>query len=163
MIRPVSKEFLHAARRLYDETGALLILDEVQTGFCRTGRFFCCEHYGLVPDILVLAKGMSGGLYPISAAVLTSEVADFLITHPFVIINSFGGTTLACITAMAAIEYMERKDLADHTAGIGESFLTGLSDLRGRHSDMILDVRGKGLMLGIEFMDESIGPRMVWS
>jgi len=96
-IIPADDDYLRELRDLCDEHGILFILDEVQTGFGRTGKMFCAEHSGVVPDIMVLAKSLSGGLYPISCAVFTEEISDFLMTHPFVIINSFGGTSLACL------------------------------------------------------------------
>ena len=85
---------------------------------------------------------------------------DFLMTHPFIIINSFGGTSLACLVSLAAIEYLEKNDLPAHAEKMGERFMGGLTSLMKKYPDLILDVRGKGLMLGIEFPEDSIGPRM---
>lgn len=161
-IIPADDEYLHDLRALCDQHEMLLIFDEVQTGFGRTGKMFCAEHSGVVPDIIVLAKSLSGGLYPISCAVFTEEISDFLMTHPFVIINSFGGTSLACLVALAAIEYIEKNDLPARASKMGERFMDGLSIIRKKYPDLVMDVRGKGLMLGMEFPEDSIGPRMVY-
>jgi len=123
---------------------------------------FCAEHSGVAPDIMVLAKSLSGGLYPISCAVFTEEISDFLMTHPFVIINSFGGTSLACLVALATIEFIEKEGLPERARIMGERFMAGLQSLRAKYSEIVTEVRGKGLMLGMEFAEESIGPRMVY-
>lgn len=161
-IRPADNQYLAGLRRLCDEKGVLLIFDEVQTGFGRTGKMFCAEHSGVVPDIMVLAKSLSGGVYPISCTVFTEEISDFLMAHPFVIINSFGGTSLACLTALAAIDFMERNDLPGQAEKMGARFMAGLLQLKARYPELVLDVRGKGLMLGMEFPEDSIGPRMAF-
>ncbi|MBI9085235.1 MAG: aspartate aminotransferase family protein [Desulfobacterales bacterium] len=161
-IRPADNEYLRGLRRLCDEKDVLLIFDEVQTGFGRTGKMFCAEHSGVVPDIMVLAKSLSGGVYPISCAVFTEEISDFLMAHPFVIINSFGGTSLACLTALATIDFMERNDLPGQAEKMGARFMAGLFELKARYPELVLDVRGKGLMLGMEFPEDSIGPRMAY-
>jgi len=161
-IRPADDQYLRQLRKLCDEKEILLIFDEVQTGFGRTGKMFCAEHSGVAPDIMVLAKSLSGGLYPISCAVFTEEISDFLMTHPFVIINSFGGTSLACLVALAAIEFIEKEGLPERARIMGERFMAGLHSLKAEYPEIVTDVRGKGLMLGIEFAEESIGPRMVY-
>jgi len=155
-------EYLRDLRKLCDENEILLIFDEVQTGFGRTGKMFCAEHSGVAPDIMVLAKSLSGGMYPISCAVFTEEISDFLMTHPFIIINSFGGTSLACLVALAAIEYIEKNDLPARAERMGERFMEGLHVLQEQYPELVIDVRGRGLMLGMEFPEDSIGPRMAY-
>jgi len=161
-ILPADDAFLVELRKVCDENEILLIFDEVQTGFGRTGKMFCAEHSGVTPDIMVLAKSMSGGLYPISCAVFTEEISDFLMGHPFTIINSFGGTSMASLVALATIEYIEKHDLPAHAEKMGQRFMSGLADLKKKYPDLIIDVRGKGLMLGMEFPEDSIGPRMAY-
>jgi putrescine aminotransferase len=161
-IIPADADYLRKLRKLRDDHEMLLIFDEVQTGFGRTGKMFCAEHSGVNPDIMVLAKSLSGGLYPISCAVFTEEISDFLMAHPFIIINSFGGTSLACLAALAAIEYIEKNDLPGRAEMLGKRFMTGLMTLKEKYPELVLDVRGKGLMLGIEFPEDSIGPRMAY-
>lgn len=159
-ILPADDSYLKELRKVCDENEIVLIFDEVQTGFGRTGKMFCAEHSGVTPDIMVLAKSISGGLYPISCSVFTEEISDFLMTHPFIIINSFGGTSLASLVALAAIEYIEKNDLPAHAHEMGRRFMTGLLTLKEKYPELVLDVRGKGLMLGMEFPEDSIGPRM---
>ena len=161
-IIPADDDYLRGLRELCDDHEMLLIFDEVQTGFGRTGKMFCAEHSGVNPDIMVLAKSLSGGVYPISCAVFTEEISDFLMAHPFIIINSFGGTSLACLAALAAIEYIEKNDLPGRAEMLGKRFMTGLLTLKEKYPELVLDVRGKGLMLGIEFPEDSIGPRMAY-
>jgi len=161
-IIPANEDYLKELRELCNQNDILLIFDEVQTGFGRTGKMFCAEHSGITPDIMVLAKSLSGGMYPISCSVFTEEISDFLMTHPFVIINSFGGTSLGCLVALAAIEYLERNDLPARAHRMGKRFMKGLTIIREAYPDLIVDVRGKGLMLGVEFPEDSIGPRMVY-
>ncbi len=161
-IIPADDDYLRGLRRLCDEKNILLIFDEVQTGFGRTGKMFAAEHSGVAPDIMVLAKSLSGGLYPLSCAVFTEEISDFLMAHPFIIINSFGGTSLACLVALAAIEFIEKNNLPQNAAERGAQFKTGLKALQQNYPELIIDIRGKGLMLGVEFPEESIGPRMAY-
>jgi putrescine aminotransferase len=161
-IIPADDRYLRQLRELCTENEILLVFDEVQTGFGRTGKMFCSEYSGVAPDIMVLAKSLSGGLYPLSCAVFTEEIAEFLMTHPFIIINSFGGTSLACLVALATIEYIEKNDLPGHSARMGDRFKKGLSTLKDKYPSLVLDVRGRGLMLGMEFPEDSIGPRMAY-
>jgi len=153
-------EYLPGVRRLCDERSVLLILDEIQTGLGRTGKMFGCENWGVAPDIMCLAKALSGGMVPISAAIYTPEIADFFIANPFIHINSFGGTALACTAALAAIEYIEANDLPRHAAAMGERLRKGLREVAAGYPELAREVRGIGLMNGIEYCDESIGPRM---
>ncbi|MBW2364853.1 MAG: aminotransferase class III-fold pyridoxal phosphate-dependent enzyme, partial [Deltaproteobacteria bacterium] len=104
----------------------------------------------------------SGGLYPLSCAVFTEEISDFLMAHPFIIINSFGGTSLACLVALANIEYIEKNNLPAHANEMGKRFMLGLLALKDTYPELVIDVRGKGLMLGMAFPDDSIGPRMAY-
>lgn len=161
-IIPANDDYLRDVRKLCDDKEIVLIFDEVQTGLGRTGRMFAAEHSGVSPDIMVLAKALSGGLYPISCAVFTEEISDFLIAHPFIIINSFGGTSLACLVSLATIEYIEENDLPKNAEKRGMEFKQGLAALQEKYPELVLDVRGKGLMLGVEFPEDSIGPRMAF-
>jgi acetylornithine/LysW-gamma-L-lysine aminotransferase len=134
-------EYLRQVRALCDATGALLILDEVQTGFCRTGRMFGCEHFGVEPDILCLAKGMAGGV-PIGAVACGSSVEATPGIHG----STFGGNPLACAAAVAAIQYMLEHRLAERAAWKGEDLM---ERLRALDLQPAREVRGLGLMVGI--------------
>lgn len=159
-IYPADDAYLRGVRELCDRNEALLILDEIQTGMGRTGRMFCAEHSGVVPDILTLGKSLGGGLYPISATVYREELGDFLVTHPFVHLSTFGGSDLGCTVGLATLEYLLRNRLPEHAAAMGERFQAGFGTLRERHPELLLETRRKGLMMGLQFTNPSIGPRM---
>ncbi|WP_035342856.1 MULTISPECIES: putrescine aminotransferase [Dickeya] len=149
--------YLPAVRALCDEIGALLILDEVQTGMGRTGKMFACEHYGVQPDILCLAKALGGGVMPIGATVATEAVFSVLFDNPFLHTTTFGGNPLACAAALATINVLLRDDLAAQAARQGALLLNGLQTLARAYPDLIVEVRGKGLLQAIEFRDNTTG------
>ncbi len=157
-----SDDYLRGLRRLCDERGVLLIFDEVQTGWCRTGHMFACEHAGVAPDIMTVAKSMGGGIYPISATIYTEELNEFVIANPFVHLSTFGGSDLGCIVALKAIEIMERERLWENALARGAQFEVGFNELREKHSEILLEHRGRGLMRGLQFTSDSHGPRMTY-
>ncbi|UBV43709.1 acetylornithine/succinylornithine family transaminase [Deinococcus taeanensis] len=148
-VRPASPEFIQEARRLTREKGALLILDEIQTGFCRTGKMFAAEHYGVVPDGMTLAKAMAGGV-PIGAFVMTAEVADRMPAGGHG--GTFGGNPLAMAAGVAAIRAMKREGMAEQAREKGAYFM---ERLRAIQSPKIREVRGLGLMIGVELKEKS--------
>lgn len=153
-------DYLKKVRTICDEHEVLLILDEVQTGFARTGKMFASEHWGVVPDIMTVAKSLGGGLYPISATIFTEEIMDFFIPHPFIHLSTFGGSDLGCIVGLETIKFIEKHHLADHAVEMGTRFRKGFESLLGSYPDLLLEVRQKGLMMGLQFTNQSIGPRM---
>jgi putrescine aminotransferase len=152
--------YLSAVRQLCDRSGALLILDEIQTGFGRTGKLFAYEHEGVVPDIMAVGKSLGGGLYPITAAIFRAPLGDFLVAHPFIHLSTFGGSDLGCAVAMATIDYILEHDLPAHAGAMGDRFAAGLTELQGKYPQVLQEFRGRGLMLGLQFTEESMGPRM---
>jgi len=143
-IRPLTPEFLQVARELADRTGALLILDEIQCGLGRTGRYFAYQHYGIQPDILTVAKPLAAGL-PLGALLTTNRVASGM--HPGMHGTTFGGGPLACAVA---IEFLQTLDgLLDHVREMGHYFRRRLDQLKEQHT-AIREVRGMGLMLGMD-------------
>ncbi len=152
--------YLAAVRALCDEREIMLILDEIQTGFARTGKMFACEHWDVVPDIMTVAKSLGGGIYPISATIFKEEIMDFFIPHPFIHLSTFGGSDLGCIVGLAAIDYIRKHDLAGNAQRMGARFRTGFDRLLKDHPDLLLEVRQKGLMMGLQYTNESIGPRL---
>lgn len=145
-VRPAPDEFLRGAERLCRERGALLLLDEVQTGFGRTGRLFACEHSGLEPDILILGKAIAGGV-PMGAVALGPRVAQMAPgTHG----STFGGNPLACAAARAVLTVMRDENLPAEAARKGEWLIERLRSLPHRR---IREVRGRGLMVGLELRD----------
>ncbi len=147
-VRPASPDYLHMAARLCQERGALLILDEVQTGFGRTGRMYAHEHAGIVPDLLCLAKGIAGGI-PMGATCLGPRVT----TMPAGLHSStFGGNPLACAAAIATLDELQERCLPERAAALGARLLEHLQALAAA-SSLIREVRGLGLMLGIELRE----------
>lgn len=149
--------YLPGVRQLCDEFGALLILDEVQTGMGRTGKMFCNEHYGVVPDILCLAKAFGGGIMPAGATVATEKVFSVLFENPFLHTTTFGGNPLACAAAIAAINVLIEEKLPERAADMGEYMLAGLRKAAAGHENELVDVRGKGLLMALEFVDNEVG------
>jgi acetylornithine/N-succinyldiaminopimelate aminotransferase len=148
-IRPVSQEFMDRARQLTRETGGLLVLDEIQAGFGRTGKWFAYQHYEVEPDITTVAKPLAGGL-PLGAVLCSEEVSRAM--HPGMHGTTFGGGPLACRVAVAVFDEIERAGLLRHVEEMGEYFYAQLEQLQKKYS-LIVDVRGKGLMLAIELSD----------
>ena len=153
-------DYLPEVRKLCDAKEILLILDEIQTGLARTGKMFACEHWGVVPDIMTLAKSLGGGIYPISATIFKRDIQDFFVPHPFIHLSTFGGSDLGCIVGLAAIEYIEKNNLADQAEKMGKRFRAGFDRLLNDFPNLLLEVRQKGLMMGLQYTNESIGPRM---
>jgi putrescine aminotransferase len=152
--------YLTAAREACDAVGARLIFDEIQTGMGRTGRWFASQHEGVVPDVMTVAKSLGGSLAAISATIYTEEMREFLIPHPFIHLSTFGGSDLACAIALATLEVIEEEGLVDNAAAMGDRLLAGLGELAARHPDMIAETRGRGLMTGVKYREDSHGPRM---
>jgi putrescine aminotransferase len=149
--------YLKAVRALCDKFGALLILDEVQTGLCRTGKWFACNFEDVAPDILTLAKALGGGVMPIGAIVGTPRVWQAVFSeHPYIHTSTFGGNEAACVAAITTLGIMEDLNLAGEAARKGERFLTGLKALQTRFPTLLVEARGRGLMLGVEFFDAEI-------
>jgi acetylornithine/LysW-gamma-L-lysine aminotransferase len=149
-VRPASVEFFQGVRKVCDERGALFIIDEIQTGFGRTGRMFACEHLGVLPDILTMAKGIAGGI-PMGAIGIDRRVGEIeRQSHT----STFGGNPLACAAATAAIDFLVDQDLPKRAAVNGEYFLQAL---RAIADPRIREVRGLGLMIGIE-LKQKAGP-----
>ena len=138
----IQADYIGAARELCTERGALLIIDEIQTGFCRTGKFFACEHFDLQPDMMTLAKAMGGG-FPIGATMLSAEIK----VDPGLHGTTFGGNPLACAAALAAIKTFQNENLAQRAQDMGEYFETRLGE---KPLSQVRAMRRLGLMIGIE-------------
>ena len=141
--------FLPALREMCDHYGILLVADEVQTGFGRTGRWFAVEHTGVVPDILVMAKGIASGL-PLAGLAARRDLMERWTpgSHG----GTFGGNVVACAAAVATIQVLREERLIENAATLGEVLMTGLRQMQKDHAE-IGDVRGVGLMVASEFRD----------
>jgi len=153
--------YLPALRRLCTARGILLILDEVQTGLGRTGKLFACEHWDVVPDIMTLAKALGGGVMPIGAFVGTPEVWEAFTPNPLLHSSTFGGNELACAAGLATIAAIREDDLPAHAAMMGERLLPGLRAIGEKYPGTITEVRGKGLLIGMEFTDRDIAALVI--
>ncbi|MFA0771247.1 MAG: hypothetical protein REDVDVYQ_001769 [Candidatus Fervidibacter sp.] len=153
-------EFLPVLRERCDEVGALLILDEVQTGFGRTGKWFAFEHWGVVPDILTVGKALGGGM-PLGGFLARREVMrSFAENPPLCHVTTFGGHPVCCAAALTALEVMERENLPERAEKMGAKLKSALQQLATRYS-LIAAVRGKGLMLGLEFITKEATQKFV--
>ena len=139
-------EFLKQLRELCNKEKILLVLDEVQTGFGRTGKMFAYEHYSIFPDILVLAKSLGGGM-PLGAIVTDSEIST--VFTPGIHGSTFGGNAASCAAGCAVIDYLLKNNIIEKAAALGEYFLDKLKAL-AEYSELIKEVRGMGLMIGME-------------
>ncbi|MDW8040658.1 MAG: aspartate aminotransferase family protein [Nitrososphaerota archaeon] len=142
--------FFPSLRELCDEKGVLLIIDEVQTGMGRTGRIFACEHWGLTPDILCVAKSIAGGL-PLGATLAKEEIASSLQVGEHT--STFGGNPVACAAACATIDVIMRENLPEKAGRLGNYFLEKLRAVQSKHR-IVREVRGLGLMIGVELRVE---------
>ncbi len=150
-------DYLPRVRKACDANGTLLILDEVQTGLGRTGRNFCCEHWGVVPDIMTLAKSLGGGVMPLGAIVATERVFRIFGEHPWIHSTTTGGNPLATAAGIAALDVLVEERLAEQADAKGAWAMKRLAELSDRFPGVIREFRGKGLLIGIEFVDGSIG------
>ena len=149
-VYPANAEYIRAARRICDERGALLIVDEIQSGFCRTGKMFAIQHFGVTPDLLTCAKSLAGGV-PMGAVLIGRHLKNLT---PGIHGSTFGGNPLSCAAALAALAVMEEEDLAGQAEAKGKYLL---EKLRAIQSPNIREVRGMGLMIGIE-MKQKVAP-----
>jgi len=141
-------EYFKVVKEILEARGILLIVDEVQTGFGRTGKMFAMEHYGVKPDIMALGKGIAGGM-PLSACVARADVGNAFELGDH--LSTFGGNPVSCAAALANIEIFEEERLSEQAAEKGKYLIKRLEEMKERHR-LIGDVRGKGLMIGIELV-----------
>jgi putrescine aminotransferase len=151
--------FLHA-RRICSERGALLVIDEVQTGLGRTGKLWGIEHFGVIPDIIVIGKGLSGGIYPMSATCFRKELESFFHQNPFIHVSTFGGAEVGCPVASAVLDESSKPEFLQHVNELAGIFKDGFSDLKKKHPKILTGLRQLGLMMGIEMVNDNCGPIM---
>lgn len=159
-IRAASREFLQALRARCTQVGALLHVDEVQSGWGRSGRFFACEHFELEPDIITMGKAMGGGIMPISALIANPRAFKGMERNPWWLSNTFAGAQPACAAALATIEVFEAENLLEQSRRKGEKLLAGMRDIVGRHLGVLIEARGIGLWVGLECATPELGTRL---
>ena len=150
-----SSEYWQMVREICDRYGVVLIADEVVTGFGRTGRMFAMEHFGIVPDIMTVAKGITSSYLPLAATIASTRIADAFAGEDNIFRQAltFGGHPVTAAVALKNIEIIERDDLVNNSASMGAYFLERLEDLKDRHT-AIGDVRGIGLLIGMELVSD---------
>ena len=159
-----NKEYMQALRKICTERGALLIMDEVRTGLGRTGKWFACEHFDIVPDIITMAKALGGGVMPVGAFSSTAEIWESLFgKNPFMHSSTFGGNPLACTAVISAIKTTKELNAVEKAAKSGEILINGLKTLQKKYPEWVKDVRSMGMVAGIEFADEDIGSLLIAS
>ena len=159
-INVASTEYLRAARTRCDEVGALLVMDEVQTGLGRTGKMWGCdwafEGTDMAPDMMLLAKALSGGAIPIGAIVATPKIWEFWNDSPLIHSSTFGGNPLACAVGLRTLEIIEEENLVERAATAGDKMFAQLRATQAKFPELVVDIRGRGLMIGVEFPEEDI-------
>jgi acetylornithine/N-succinyldiaminopimelate aminotransferase len=151
-LRPASQEFLKGLRALCDKHGLLLVLDEVQCGYARTGTFFAHEQYGITPDIMAVAKGIGGG-FPLGACLATEEAAKGMVfgTHG----STYGGNPLAMAAGQAVLDVILEPGFLDHVKDMSQRLRAALEQMLPNHDHLFDSVRGLGLMLGVKLKSDS--------
>ncbi len=149
-----SPGYLQGVREICTKKGALLILDEVQTGLGRTGKMFACEHYGVIPDIMTLAKGLGGGILPLGAFVSTAEVWRVFEENPLIHSSTLGGNPLSCVAGIETLRILQEENIPAQAAEKGMYALDKLRTLQREFPEIIREVRGLGLLIGMELFEE---------
>jgi acetylornithine/succinyldiaminopimelate/putrescine aminotransferase len=152
--------YLAGVRELCDTHGALYVADEVQTGLGRTGQLWAVEREGVVPDVLIAGKGLSGGIYPIAATMLSERAGAWLEDDGWANVSTFGGSEVGCRVARAVLDVTTRPSTRTRVDTLVETFGRGLGDLAARHPEWLIEVRQAGLVVGLRFAHPMGGPIM---
>jgi len=150
--------YLPGVKRLCERFGSVYIADEVQTGLGRTGKLWGIEHFGVVPDIIVIGKGLSGGLYPMSATCFRAKYEAVFQPDPFIHISTFGGAEVGCPVAMKVLEIVSDQRFLQQVQDIAAVFAVGFDGLKAKYPEVLVGLRQLGMMMGIEMADERCGP-----
>lgn len=150
--------FFHEVRELCDRLGILMIVDEVQAGLGRTGRLWGIENFEVEPDIMVIGKGLSGGIYPITATCFKKKFETVFHRDPFVHVSTFGGAEPGCAVALKVLEISSNPSFLSHVQEIADLFSEGFKKLQEKHPQVLVRLRQLGLMMGIEMVNEYCGP-----
>jgi len=153
-----TKEYMQSVRKFCNDNNIILIIDEVQSGLSRTGKLWAFEHFDIVPDIAVLGKGLSGGIYPISATVFREPLESVFHPDPFIHISTFGGSEIACLAAIKVLEISSSPQFLQQVQDTSEQFKIGFDKLINKYKGFLLGLRQFGLMMGIELKDDICGP-----
>ena len=155
-----SEDYFVRIRQICDAHGALLISDEVQTGLGRCGAYWGIDTYGVVPDIIVAGKGLSGGLYPMSATIYSDALNPFLHEHPFIHVSTCGGAELGCHVTLEVLRMLTEPGFLDNVGARADQFTAGLTSLQAAFPTTLVEVRQRGLMMGLKLAHPLMGPLM---
>ncbi|MFZ2630760.1 MAG: aspartate aminotransferase family protein [Desulfosalsimonadaceae bacterium] len=150
--------YFQEVKRLCGENGSLLIIDEVQTGLGRTGRFWGIEHYETVPDIMVSAKGLGGGIYPVTAAIIRKDLESVFHEDPFIHISTSGGADIGCVVAGKVLEISSTPEFLDHVKALAAVFKKGMADILAKYPGLLTEFRQLGLMSSLKTVHPDTGP-----
>jgi putrescine aminotransferase len=153
-----SSGYFKAARGLCDRRDVVMIIDEVQSGLGRTGRLWGIEHFDTVPDIMVIGKGLSGGIYPMTATCFKGKYESVFHADPFIHVSTFGGAEVGCPVALKVLEISSDPEFLEHVRAIGMFFEAGFEVLNEKHPKVLVGLRQVGMMMGIEMVNEFCGP-----
>lgn len=153
--------YLQAAREICDRAGALLILDEIQTGFGRTGKVWACDHEGVKPDMMTMGKALGGGVMPIGCFIARPEIWSVFHDNPYLHTSTFGGNPLACRAAIASIQVLQEEDIVSKCATLGAELYEGVAAVAAEFPSLVEAVRGKGLLVGVQFADADVGNMVI--
>lgn len=153
-------DFYPQVKSLCRSKGALLIIDEVQTGLGRTGRLWGIDYFDTVPDIMVIGKGLSGGIYPMSATCFRKDLESFFNQNPFIHVSTFGGAEVGCPVALTVLEESSKPAFLEHVKELAGIFAHGFKELKQKHPSILVGLRQLGLMMGIEMVNDQCGPVM---
>ncbi len=151
-------EFFAGVRELCDRFAVVMIQDEVQTGLGRCGAVWGIDTYGVVPDIIVTGKGLSGGIYPISATLYREHLNPFMHANPFIHISTFGGAEVGCYAALEVLDILQEEGFLEHVRHIAVIFEQGFAELCKKHPAVLVEARQRGLMMGLKLASPNFGP-----
>lgn len=143
--------YLQAVKALCEKYGALYIADEVQTGLMRTGKMWCCTGYGVEPDLIVTGKGLSGGIYPIAAVMVSEQAGKWLTEDGWAHMSTFGGSEIGCAAALKTLEITQRPQTLENIQSVSEYFDLALSEVQAKYPTFFTGIRKNGLVMGLEF------------
>jgi putrescine aminotransferase len=152
------ENFFGGVRDLCDQASAVMIIDEVQTGLGRCGEIWGIDTYSVVPDILVTGKGLSGGIYPITATLYREPLNAFMHEHPFIHISTFGGAEVGCYVALEVLDILQEQGFLENVRAMAEVFADGFVQLKTKYPGLLVETRQRGLMMGLKLADPRLGP-----
>lgn len=154
------ENFFSGVRELCDRYGAVMIVDEVQTGLGRCGQVWGIDTYGVIPDIIVTGKGLSGGIYPITATMYREHLNPFMHDNPFIHVSTSGGAEIGCHVALEVLDILEEPGFLEHVRSLAFQFKEGFARLQDNHPVIMVEPRQRGLMMGLKLANADYGPIM---